>query len=134
MVICLGRGVDLHMAQLMPLPLTISCSDKSRLALPFWYQLTRVVTDKGVSFIVLTSTCACCQDGEESVASWELRVEGRLMEEVTSTLVNVLHSCMFLTVNQFPQLSNSVAFQWYIDIWLINTDITGLKSCHTVHC
>ena len=34
MVICLGRGADLHTAQLMPLPLTISCSSKSRLVLP----------------------------------------------------------------------------------------------------
>ena len=25
MVICLQRGADLHMAQLMPLPLTVSC-------------------------------------------------------------------------------------------------------------
>jgi len=25
MVICLGRGADLHMAQLMPLPLIVSC-------------------------------------------------------------------------------------------------------------
>jgi len=24
--LCLGQGADLHMAQLMPLPLTISCS------------------------------------------------------------------------------------------------------------
>jgi len=33
MVICLGRGADLHMAtaQLMALPLTISCSSKNRL-------------------------------------------------------------------------------------------------------
>ena len=27
-VICLGRGADLHMAQLMPLPLTLSCFSK----------------------------------------------------------------------------------------------------------
>jgi len=27
-VICLGRGADLHMAQLMPLPLTASCFSK----------------------------------------------------------------------------------------------------------
>jgi len=39
------------MAQLLPLPLTISCSSKSRLhgftflVLPFWYWLTRVVLD-----------------------------------------------------------------------------------------
>ena len=28
MVICLERGADLHMAQLIPLPLTTSCSSK----------------------------------------------------------------------------------------------------------
>ena len=28
MVICLERGADLHMAQLMPLPLTVSCFRK----------------------------------------------------------------------------------------------------------
>jgi len=35
LVMCVGRGTDLHMAQLMPLPLTISCSSKSRLFFPF---------------------------------------------------------------------------------------------------
>ena len=44
--LCLGQGADLRMAQLMPLPLTISCSSKSRLVLPFWCRLTRVVPDK----------------------------------------------------------------------------------------
>ena len=43
---CLGWGADLHIAQQMPLPLTISCSSKSRLVLPFWYLLTRVVPDR----------------------------------------------------------------------------------------
>jgi len=42
--------VDLHIAQQMPLPLTISCSSKSRLVLTFlvlqfWYLLTRAVPD-----------------------------------------------------------------------------------------
>jgi len=37
MVICLERGADLHIAQLMPLPLTVSCSSKSRLVLPEWF-------------------------------------------------------------------------------------------------
>jgi len=31
MAICLQRGAYLHMAQLMPLPLTVSCSRKYRL-------------------------------------------------------------------------------------------------------
>ena len=46
MVMCLGQGSDLHMTQLMPLPLTISCSSKYRLVLPFWCRLTQVVMDK----------------------------------------------------------------------------------------
>jgi len=33
-VICLERGADLHMAQLMPLPLTVSCFSKIQIALP----------------------------------------------------------------------------------------------------
>ena len=47
MVICLERGADLHMAQLMPLPLTVSCFSKIQIGLPFWYRPTRVVLDKG---------------------------------------------------------------------------------------
>jgi len=46
MVICLERGADLHMAQLMPLPLTVSCFSKIQIGFT-WYQLTWVVVDKG---------------------------------------------------------------------------------------
>jgi len=35
MVICLERGADLHTAQLMPLPLTISCSSKIQIGFTF---------------------------------------------------------------------------------------------------
>ena len=35
MVICLGRGADLHMAQLMPLPLTVSCFSKIQIGFNF---------------------------------------------------------------------------------------------------
>jgi len=43
-VICLERGAELHMAQLMPLPLTVSCFSKVQI---FWYRLTWVVPEKG---------------------------------------------------------------------------------------
>ena len=50
MVICLERSADcLYTVQLMPLlPKTPSslASFKSRLVLPFWYQLTQVVLEK----------------------------------------------------------------------------------------
>jgi len=35
MVICLERGADLRMAQLMPLPLTVSCSSKIQIGFTF---------------------------------------------------------------------------------------------------
>jgi len=34
-VICLERGADLHMSQLMPLPLTVSCSSKIEIGFTF---------------------------------------------------------------------------------------------------
>jgi len=39
-VVCLEQGADLHMAQLMPLPVSLClASVKSRFVLPFCYQL-----------------------------------------------------------------------------------------------
>ena len=35
MVICLERGADLHMVQLMPLPLTVSCFSKIQIGFTF---------------------------------------------------------------------------------------------------
>ena len=48
MAICLKQGVDLHMAQLMPLPLTVSCFSKIQIGFcVFWYRLSWVVPEKG---------------------------------------------------------------------------------------
>ena len=35
MVICMERGADLHIAQLIPLPLTVSCSSKIQIGFTF---------------------------------------------------------------------------------------------------
>jgi len=35
MVVCLERGADLHMAQLMPMPLTVSCYSKIQIGFTF---------------------------------------------------------------------------------------------------
>ena len=35
MVICLERGADLHMAQMMPLPLTVSCFSRIQIGFTF---------------------------------------------------------------------------------------------------
>jgi len=34
-VVCLEQGADLHMAQLMPLPLTVSCFSKIQIGFTF---------------------------------------------------------------------------------------------------
>ena len=57
MVICMEQGADLHMAQQMPLPLTVSCFSKIQIGLPFWYWLTRVVLDKGP-----LNMCVCAEE------------------------------------------------------------------------
>ena len=59
MVVCLERGADLHMAQLMPLPLTVSCFSKIQIGLPFWYRLTWVVPEQGPLNVCV---CVCRSD------------------------------------------------------------------------
>jgi len=63
MVICLERDADLHIAQLMSLPLLLQslASVKSRLVLPFWYRCTRVVPDKGP-----LNRCVCVIYGQRT--------------------------------------------------------------------
>ena len=46
-VICLERGWDLHMAQLMPLPLTVSCFSKIQTGFTFLVPARRVVAERG---------------------------------------------------------------------------------------
>jgi len=41
MVICLEQGADLHMAQLMPLPLTVSCFSKVQTGFTFLVPVKR---------------------------------------------------------------------------------------------
>ena len=72
-VMCLGQGAHLHMAQLMPLPLTISCSSKSRLVftflvLPFQCWLTWVVPDEiqeGRKTVVYVCVRVCVRGAKE---------------------------------------------------------------------
>jgi len=47
MVVCLELGADLHMAQLMRLPLTVSCFSKIQIALTFLVPAHLVSPGKG---------------------------------------------------------------------------------------
>jgi len=56
-VICLERGADLHMAQLMPLPLTISCSSKIHTS--FNFVVPTHVRSRGQRAIEYVCVCVC---------------------------------------------------------------------------
>jgi len=53
---CLGRGADLHMAQRIPLPFTVSCFSKIQIGFAFLVLAHWVVSDKGP----LNGCCCCC--------------------------------------------------------------------------
>ena len=60
MVICLERGADLHMAQLMPLPLTVSCFSKIQIGFTFLVPADPDSPGKGPLMYVSWCYHACC--------------------------------------------------------------------------
>ena len=71
-LICLEQGADLHMAQRISLPLTVSCFSKIQMVLPFWYRPTRVVLDKGPLNVCVKRVCVLVVKGMVSFVSWEV--------------------------------------------------------------
>ena len=60
------------MAQLMPLPLTVSCFSKIQIGfLPFWYRLTWVVPDKGP---LNGCVCVCVCNMHDKVYQYSQRL------------------------------------------------------------
>ena len=57
MVICLERDADLHMAQLMPLPLTVSCF--SEIQIDFTFLLLAHPGSPGQRAVKRVCVCAC---------------------------------------------------------------------------
>ena len=81
-------------AQLMPLPLTISCSSKSRLVLPFWCRLTRVVPDK-IQDSCKMAVCVCCYKTYKISFQCSLRFFGTMMKYTfCGTHQTCIWSCM----------------------------------------
>ena len=93
MVICLEQGADLHMAQLIPLPLTVSCFSKIQIGLPFWYRLTWVVPEKGP---LNGGVCVC-------VTVWPYN-------SVTLVMISKLLSSSFYFVLAFTKLCSIISF------------------------
>jgi len=60
MVICLERGADLHMAQLMPLPLTASCFSKIQIG--FAFLVLAHLGSPGQTAVKRVCVCVCDRD------------------------------------------------------------------------
>jgi len=56
-VVCLERGADLHMAQLMPLPFTFSCFSKIQIG--FTFLVPAYLGSPGKRAIKWVSVCVC---------------------------------------------------------------------------
>ena len=60
MVICLEPGADLHMAQLMPLPLTVSCFSQIQIGFTFLVPVHLGSPGKGpLNGCVCVCVCVC---------------------------------------------------------------------------
>ena len=59
MVICLERDADLHMAQLMPLPLTVSCFSKIQTGFTFLVPAHLVSPRERAVTRVCVCVCVC---------------------------------------------------------------------------
>jgi len=58
-VICLERGADLHMAQLMPLPLTVSCFSEIQIGFTRTFLVPAHLGSPGKRAVKRVCVCAC---------------------------------------------------------------------------
>jgi len=64
-VICLERGADLHMAQLMPMPLTVSCFSKIQIG--FTFLVPAHPGSPGKRAVERVCVCVCVSPGQRAI-------------------------------------------------------------------
>ena len=96
MVICLERGADLHMFQLMPLPLTVSCFSKIQIGFAFLVPADLVVPEKWpLNVCVCVCVCVssrvvesgCCIVKYLCVSSWRCGVREQQSSDAVVAVV-----------------------------------------------
>jgi len=94
------------MAQLMPLPLTVSCFSKMLIGFTFWYRLTWVVLDKGP-----INGCVCVHVQDTSVSAnavtevkKDLTSIRQQLHQLFATEDQLLAELATLAVTHFPEL------------------------------
>ena len=96
MVICLERGADLHMAQLMPLPLTVSCFSIIQIGFTFL-----VSAHQGSPGKRAVKRVCVCVFGDISTRVWtnlpRLLRENRMAESQTYDLLSRKSNALTIT-------------------------------------
>jgi len=118
MVICLERGADLHMAQMMPLPLTVSCFSKIQIGFTFLVPAHPGSPGQMAVKWVCVCVCVCvCVSGTCCILAVTPRLSGRRRRQhtqVTSVdlaLIMLPASTAFIPTSQFiSSLSRSRVF------------------------
>ena len=75
MVVCLEQGADLHMAQLMPLPLTVSCFSKIQIGFTFLVPAQLGSPGKGSLNVCVTANDILVDDHNNGVCYITLHYE-----------------------------------------------------------
>ena len=115
MVICLERGANLHMAQLMPLPLTVSCFSKIQIG--FTFLVTAHLGSPGKGPL---NGCVCLSGVKRSQEHSQRRnlvlflvyscIPDRQWTDICNTRCSILSHFSHFHVSHFPPLQHGAAF------------------------
>ena len=99
MVICLERGADLHMAQLMPLPLTVSCFSKIQIG--FTFLVPAFPGSPGKRAVKRVCVCGVTTAVQASTVELKHRVQSNICHSLAASITNKLiqHLAGFPTDN-----------------------------------
>ena len=136
MVICLERGADLHMAQLMPLPLTVSCSSKIQIG--FTFLVPAHPGSPGHKAVKRACVCVCCVGqvtltlmGDGPTIPWRLLDINFLVEDPEIGDGQALVHC--LQVNYIHQLVQSRLIDSDQPLDDLHTCLRTSQPAHVTH-
>jgi len=111
------------MAQLMPLPLTVSCFSKIQVGFTFWYWLTQVVPDNGpLNGCVCVCVCVCS-------CHYLVCLLVRCCVPVLEIAINSLCICHF-----FSEMEQSPSYFLSSFCFICELDDVLLNVFHRLHC
>jgi len=121
MVICLERGADLYIAQLMPLPLTVSCFSKIQIGFTFLVPAHLVVPEKGplngcVCVCVKASAKrlkeSCCKRWHLSMMKTEKLIKAATEKELIEVSSSYQYLVCMCSLPWYSVYGNSKTFAW----------------------